>query len=533
MHIGRRNQSPQSGGALFASLVVVVIVAAVGASLVQLQSALTRRHVSSVDRRRAFYVAEAGLAEAFAAISAGKSGAVGTADEPAAFGDGVFWVEAQEDDEGRVTLDSTGLCGTGRFSIAVVVQREINQVGAAGVFGDEAVEVGPGAVVDGYDSRAGTYADQVDPADADGTTGGGARLASNGDIAVQGDLSPAAAATTRVLGDVQPGPEGLLDMDPGVSISGATTPLTAPLTLPPLTIPALEGAPETLTCRSGAALTVSGDDAHYDRLGVARRGTLVLAGPLRVVVDHLLLEPGAQLVIDTTDGPVELFVTETLRMRAGSTLANVGADPSRVAVYLGALGFDTDALAAGVVQPKLGLGAEPALVLEAGGEFYGLLYAPFNELTLPTGLRFYGALAADSVVLDSDSRVSYDAALVAQSLSLETEPRLLSWQVSDLPDTGLVKSGMDPLATLALSGTVPLASATAHRERELEMRYTDTGGVLRTYAGPVDTFDWSNAQQVLAVRWKDPVSGLLSPETILQGSLRSGSGYDLLLPIAD
>ena len=70
-----------------------------------------RQRTLSVDTKRAFYMAEAGISEGLYGLMVGKSGNVGTADLPATFGDGVFWVEAEDIGENRTLLTSTVCAG--------------------------------------------------------------------------------------------------------------------------------------------------------------------------------------------------------------------------------------------------------------------------------------------------------------------------------------------------------------------------------------------------------------------------------------
>ena len=99
------------GGALAASLFVAILLAGLGAGLVQLQTSVTQRHLASIDRARALYIAEAGLAEATHALAQGRSGVIGAADAPARHGSGLYWVESHEAGEGQLRLVSTGIVG--------------------------------------------------------------------------------------------------------------------------------------------------------------------------------------------------------------------------------------------------------------------------------------------------------------------------------------------------------------------------------------------------------------------------------------
>ena len=107
----RIRREGRAGGALVLALVSVVTVAALAATILELGLAVTRRQNHSIDRKRAFYISEAGLAEAFHAIKVGESGQVGTQDEPAVFGHGLLWVETEDLGDGMRALKSTGMYG--------------------------------------------------------------------------------------------------------------------------------------------------------------------------------------------------------------------------------------------------------------------------------------------------------------------------------------------------------------------------------------------------------------------------------------
>src|SRR5687767_3777572 len=95
-NVSRSRAGSRRGSVLVLSLVAVATVVVFAASFSQFASSVANRQAQAVHRKRAFYMAEAGLAEAFAGFSCGKSGNVGTAEAPALLGDGVFWVEAVE-----------------------------------------------------------------------------------------------------------------------------------------------------------------------------------------------------------------------------------------------------------------------------------------------------------------------------------------------------------------------------------------------------------------------------------------------------
>lgn len=106
------------GSALVAALFVVLMVGTLSMAYLQMSVSKNKEQQTAADAKRAFYVAEAGLAEAYSGLVIGKSGNVGSDVVPARFGNGVFWVVAESVGTNKTVLTSTGLCGTGRTCVS-------------------------------------------------------------------------------------------------------------------------------------------------------------------------------------------------------------------------------------------------------------------------------------------------------------------------------------------------------------------------------------------------------------------------------
>ena len=156
---GFRNDG-QAGSALVLSLLAVIVVAALAGSYMGLSSSISKRQGRAAHRKQSFYVAEAGLSEAFTGMWVGRTGNVGTPDEPAVFGHGLFWVETEDLGDGIHRLDSTGMYGSGRATLGLVVQEGGESVASLGVFCQEPLVVPTAVRIDRYDSEAGTYDEQ-------------------------------------------------------------------------------------------------------------------------------------------------------------------------------------------------------------------------------------------------------------------------------------------------------------------------------------------------------------------------------------
>ena len=130
MRIRPRPERRRRGAALLLSLLAVLAVGAISATISRIQSTMEGNQRFSVDRRAALYVAEAGMAEATLAVSQGKSGEIASEKFPAAFGRGVFWVESEDEADGSVELLCTAQVGTAQ---GCPLQAGEAQIGAAEV----------------------------------------------------------------------------------------------------------------------------------------------------------------------------------------------------------------------------------------------------------------------------------------------------------------------------------------------------------------------------------------------------------------
>lgn len=151
-------RASRRGSALALALMAVTFVALLGAGFVSVSGSLARRQTSEVEKTQAFYLAEAGLAEAFQAVRMQRTGQVGSEIAPATFGDGLVWVDANDTPDGQIELRSNAMYGAGRVSLALVVEPvELS----LGFFGRDEVIVESVILVDGFDSEEGPYESQL------------------------------------------------------------------------------------------------------------------------------------------------------------------------------------------------------------------------------------------------------------------------------------------------------------------------------------------------------------------------------------
>lgn len=438
-----RARPSRRGTAIVPALLVVLLTATLSMVYLQVSMAKNKEQRGSVDAKRAFYMAEAGLAEAFNGLCLGKSGDVGTEDLPAEYANGLFYVTAKDEGQGRITLKSTGLCGAGRATLSIVVQRQPDAVASHGFFASQGVTVESGAFIDSYDSTTGSY---QRPSLLGLLTGlVGARLGSNGDVNVRGSL----LAPTYVLGDANPGQSGTLFRGSGATITGSTAPAAANTTLPAVTVPTYPSKGDVVA-NNGSAKIDQGEQG-YGRIVVSSQGQLTITGPAIIAADSLVVS--GKIELDASKGPIKLYLRDGIALLPGSELRTKVTDPLNLGIAV-AGGTAVDLDGDGHVDPPVTLGST--------GSYYGTIYAPAADVSLDSSLEVFGAVAAQSLDVKSGAKLHYDRALAESSSDTTGAPRFLSWRIVELPQVPLVSLRFDALKELKKEGKTPKKARDSH-----------------------------------------------------------------------
>lgn len=444
----------RSGSAMIAALFVVTVIAVLSMAYLQLSLSKNRENKASVDAKRSLYIAEAGLSEAFVALAQGESGNVGSDAVPAQFADGVFWVTATNSGGGKLTLTSNGLCGTGRSSLSMVVEKASDSVASLGLFAGQDLTVESGCLIDSYDSSVADYVQKVlvigDPPPADSRTG------ANGNIAVEGTL----LAPTKVYGDARPGPSGSVTRSPYATITGSTAPSNMGVSLPAIDFPAVKDEGTVDYADSTKPLTIPLGDHGFSEIVVQGGAKATILGPANIVAGELHIVSGSTLTIDSTGGPVHVYVHGIVDLEAGSYVQTPNHDPSATSLMIAS--------------------SDPPQIL-ATGKFYGTIYAPSSDVVVPKSLEVFGAVAAKTVRVKSRAKVHFDLALEnAGKESSVSLPRMTAWRIVDLPDSPMMRLRLDPLRWLRMQGVTPTRAADAHYNVGVAPPNSDPGVTLYT-----------------------------------------------------
>lgn len=463
----RKGNEARRGGALVLSLVAVVGVLVMATTFTQIASSVSNRQAQAAHKKQAFYMAEAGLAESYAALMCGRSGAVGSAAAPASFGTGLFWVEVEEDEDDPdvVRLTSTGMVGSGSATLSVVARRGAVPVASLGVFSGGALELPAGSTVDAYDSSAADYESTTDRS--------GAHVGSVGAITLGGDL----LQPTLVDGDVTPGPEQTVTDNLFVTVTGSKDPAFSATNLPEVDVPALELA-AAVNHESPYPLVLPPGSAGYEGLQVAGGSQVVVEGPAVLLLGDLWLEPESELVLDTASGAIQVVVTGSLTLAAGSWVTVTGTDPSQLLFQVATQQDEED---------------EP-LVVEALSDFVGVLYAPAATLQVGSGFEVFGALVAGALDFSGPAALHFDTHLASVSTEAQL-PSMVSWWIVELESAPSVAASPFDLLGVAAAALADPAGALA--DQTLTIDYYDASDVYHTYTGPESGFDWSLVKTVI------------------------------------
>lgn len=551
MQVTHRPHSQRRGAALLLSLIAVLAVGAISATLRRVQMTIDGDQRFSIDRRAALYVAEAGIAEATLAISQGKSGAMASEEVPAAFGEGVFWVEALDRPDRSIELRCTGQVRTAEFVLRTIIVPNLNPITSRGFFGLEGVEVGQGTLIDGFDSSVGSYDSQVTATEPHRTTGLTGRLGTLGQITLDGSTGAAAESETFSWGEwIAETPSGgdseledELKKGPstpskpsskastgGAPIEGSTSAAAAspeastlihadvdgfvlssgdavlngiinlepqgfipPPILRPMTVATLSGDHVVTDTEVGLGLESSVEVAGD--LVLAPDASLRLNGPLVLSAETLRLGTGAQLLFDDSNGPIHVYLAGGIQSDPASSMISLAAEQESQGTSL----F--------VVPPEA---SREHVTLPTQGRFHGTLYAPGDRVVIPKDLRWLGAISARWLETEPGARLSFDAALATGGQGAAATPRIASWQIVPIGDGLARRLSIDPRTTLRLQGITPVPSPVAAPETECEVILLDEAGEPTTYTGHVDDLP-GGSKRLMTMRWVDARNGTLRP----------------------
>jgi hypothetical protein len=427
MHIERNGSAhgARQGSVLIVALVALVGLMMVGAALARFSVAADREVGGKLDDRRAYYLAEAGAAEAMVALRGGASGAIASPDVPAFLAGGVLWVEATDLGDDQIQLVATAMAGAGRAAISAVVENESQDPLFRSVLNSrEPLTMNSGVIVDSFDSELGTYASQATNVNAAyGITYAkdGGHVASNMDIVMN--------SGAKVFGNATPGPGHAVSYSTNNLVTGSDKPASEVFDFPAIVPPPTISKGALLIPPSGTETLPAGVHG-YDDLTLNKAAQLTVVGPATLVVKNFTGGKDARLNIDATAGPVTIFVQGNYSHLSNFQSQPVGSSPMAVAF---------------MVQ------GTSDVVFPSGSKVHGAYYVPNANVLFASSCEAWGSFAANRIDMSSSMRFHYDESLAkhwdADGGTGKDPLQLLAWQTVAVP-AALLSDRRDPFVIL-------------------------------------------------------------------------------------
>jgi len=216
----------------------------------------------------------------------------------------------------------------------------------------------------------------------------------DGDIGSNGDVTIKSGATIDgdvALGDDGEGTEGTLD-NKG-TITGEEGTDVARVDPDPLGVVDGEYATNFTTystSNDNALATGSGISGTEINIGSGDTATLVgKAGGANYYFTDIVIGSKGTLDIDSDLGPVNIYLAGSLEAKSKSSI-NVSSVPAEFSIFSNS----TD-----------------SIVFKHGGDFKGLVYAPYAQVEMKNSADYYGAIWAGTLLMHSSGTIYYDTGM--------------------------------------------------------------------------------------------------------------------------
>jgi len=399
-------------------VVVALLLAAVAMLSLSFLTVLRSSHKESQSSREslaALYACEAGLTAAVDDLASGGDGSLGSKAQPVAFGGQRYWVEANPIGSGRIALQAYGRDERAVMGVELVVQPSSQGFFRWAAFGDEDLHMDANSRTDSYDSTEGDYASQQ-------VNGSGSNAYANTEGDVGSNASITMDSNIGVYGNANPGPSGTVSGSGLANITGNTTPMPATIELPDIVVPAVGSAgPLTVASSTSLASGIYG----FDAVVVSNNKVLTIQGPATIVCTNFKLQAGAQVMIDSSGGPVQFFVQDDFVLNSNTHISSVDGDPADVSFNL---------LSDNILDPGVDVNFDEDLVdFDSGSSMIGTIYAPSAAIVIDSNFELFGSLVSRRVELLSNCRIHFDENLATSGDPSQVAYETLCWRLLSQP----------------------------------------------------------------------------------------------------
>ena len=379
------------GSILVMAAVVVGSVAFLSLAMLTMTTASSRRVNEERETTSAMYIAEAALSDAVYDLANGGEGKIqhrGSYGQKAS-----YFVTSEDMGSGLTRLTATGSIGRTSTSVELVVRPTSSSFFNWAAFGDEGLTMDSNAMIDSYDSSLGTYAAQ----EVNGS-GSDTYANENGDVGSNQDIE--LSSNSGVHGDGIPGVTGTVILNgSNTFVTGTTLPAADVIGLPPIVVPAIaSGGSMTIT----GTTTVPSGDHGFDDLTIDGNASVTIVGPARLVIDNFEVQSNSKIIVDPTNGPVEIYVLDDFIISSNTTIASTTLNPADLQINM---------LSDNVFDPNTNVDIAN-VEFNSNAMIYGTIYAPNAAIDIDSNFELFGSVVARHVHLDSNSEVHFDENLM-------------------------------------------------------------------------------------------------------------------------
>jgi hypothetical protein len=359
----------ERGSALLIALAVMALLTIAAITALDRSTTDIDMSYNQLHDDQAFYIAEAGVNRACAALSNDLSWRDGFAD--VAFSGGLYSVSLVDSAidaalADTVIVTSMAEQNNATAGIEVYLVPVIFRPFQYAMFGDSSVDMRNSALTDSYNSDSGTYASTV--------------LFDQGDVGSNGDIVLHNSAD--IGGDIATSEEGALSIHPGSTVAGDTTSLAPTQEIPPIPDEVFTAAEATNDNATGISGSYTYNPSTHSFLSsgtvIFQTGTYFFSDLTLKNTASLELAPGAEVIIYVT-GDIEL---------KNSTQVNDGGNPMDLQFY-----------------------SQGDIVLKNSGDIFATFYSPEGFGDLRNSGDFYGSIVAQDILVHNSAGFHYDRLL--------------------------------------------------------------------------------------------------------------------------
>jgi hypothetical protein len=379
-------RSKNAGFVTVLVLLAIVVLLAMGTSLLKLGQNSRIGAVRGASEVVARCAADAGLAKAVFAMN--EKLMAGHWDDgvlPAATNEGLancdaaFSYTVTGDLGSGYVIESIGRSGQGAAEERVSCTLELQGPFEYAVFAEEGgIELKNSATINWYN---------YDESD------GNLKVGTNSIVAGAVSLTNSATINGDVVVGVGGDPEEVVDLKNSSTITGDISALAVRYELTPVTVPAgLGELPSQGTLTNSTTLT-SGE-YKYDSINVANSKTVTIDGDVTLYVtgDVTLMNSSKLEIVDTSPNAcLTLYLGGDYEGKNSSNMNNLTRDPKKLKIY--------------------GLESCRKLDFKNSTDFYGVIYTPDADVIFYNSADAFGAVAAKSFEQKNSATFNYDASL--------------------------------------------------------------------------------------------------------------------------